>query len=74
MTDESSIQAANLGGSGSSPGILALVAFVAFIFGCATFLMVQKVRKRKGNAGKILKSLLMFYPKIKNNKKFTILT
>ena len=56
MTDESSIQAANIGGSGSSPEILVLVAFVAFVFGCATVLVVQKVRERKGNAGKSLKN------------------
>ena len=54
------VQAANLGGSGSSPGILALVAFVSFVFGCATVLVVQKVRKRKGNAGKKLKGLPNF--------------
>ena len=50
---ETLINQANLGSTGSSPGILALVACIAFIFGCATVLVVQKVRKRKGNAGKI---------------------
>ena len=57
---ETLINQANLGSTGSSPGILAIVACVAFIFGCATVLVVQKVRKRKGNAGKSLKSLPYF--------------
>ena len=54
---ETLINQANLGSTGSSPGILALVACVAFIFGCATVIVCQQVRKRKGNAGKSFKNL-----------------